>query len=483
MTSLTDRVGKALNRKTYSERLQGVLAELSEERKTDLLHLLSCPVCLPGARESLQLAPGPDLPEQAPPVYSAESGALLAAMEARVPVLVKQMEEQRAAARRLLDELLAHPAERQLALARSPEFGSLDLADLLLEESAGAQTDDPARAEGLARLALPILYQRHAGKGADRIADLKARALVLLGNARRLQGDLEEAEARFREAAFHLTGPPDGIARALYCQMLAALRRDQHREDEAIGLLWRAARLYETNGAILDAAACAAELGFLYLGQDQVHEAFCLAAAVPYLDLYRDLRLALRARLAFAVVQARLGYKSAARKSVEEACPLYCHITSSAQMAEVAWMEGKVALLTGDREDAAALLDTARQSFLLVGNLYDAALASLDLVLAFPKARRRAVEVHALVHEIVERFPAGLDRAEAVKALAAVEMAAAGVVKGGFEDVVAMAAERLRRVRRYPQLRLPSPFPPFHPPAHGADGENRSDSTLDLRRP
>jgi tetratricopeptide (TPR) repeat protein len=463
MKDLAEEVVQAMaNLKDYNERLRGVLAELSQERRADLLHLLSCPICLPGARESLKIAPEPGPPEPPPP-HVAEYGGLLTALESRVPALVQQMEEQRAAARRLLDALLAHPAERQLALARGAEFRSLDLADLLLEDSADARPEDPARAEGLALLALPILYQRHPRKSAERIADLKARALVLLGNARRLQGDLLEADERFREAAFHLTGPPDSIDRALYCQMLAALRRDQHREDEAVGLLLQAANLYRNNGDLLGNAACTAELGFLYLDQDQVHEAFCLAQTVPILDLGRDFRLAVRARLALAVCQARLGYKRPARNQVEDTRPFYSHLTSSAEMAQVAWMEGKVALLTGDREDAATLLETARKGFLSAGNLYDAALASLDLVLALPKARRRAEEVHPLLHEIVERFPADLDRDEAVKALGAVEMAAAGLVHGGLEKVVALAAERLRRVRRYPQLRFPRPHLPVRP--------------------
>ncbi len=196
--------------------------------------------------------------------------------------------------------------------------------------------------------------------------------------------------------------------------------------------------------------------------------------------LHRDGRLVARALLALAVCRAATGRPELARQLVAFARQEYRHAADSAQMAELTWMEGRVALLLGDREDAAALLGTARNAFLSLGNLYDAALASLDLVLAFPRVRRRAVEIHALTHALAERFPLDLDRTEAVKALAVVEMAAAGLVEGRFEDVVAMAAERLRRVRLYPQLRLPPPFPPARPPVLEAEGQKVA-ATFDLR--
>jgi len=434
----------------HAEKLDRFLAELSEERRADLLHLLDCPICRAGARESLGAEPE-DHPR---PDY----GEIVEAVGARVPALVKRMEEQQAEARRLLDRLLAQPAERQVALARTLEFRSLALADLLLCESEGAQPEDPVRAEGLAGLALPILSQRFSGTQAERIAGFKVRALVLLGNARRLQRGLLEADERFRQAAFHLTGPPDSIERALYCRMLAALRRDQRRYDETAGLLWRAASLYRSNGDVLEEGACLAELGFFYLAEGQVHEALsALERACPLVVLHRDVLFAGRALLALAVCRAGTGRPEPARNLLAVFRSRFLPAADSAQRAEAAWMEGKVALLNGDREDAAALLQMARKVFLETGNLYDAALASLDLVLAFPEPRRCLPALHALLHELAARFPPDLDLAEALRALGAVEMVVAGRVPAPLSAVVALAAERLRRVRRYPQLRSAGP--------------------------
>ncbi|HEV8578742.1 MAG TPA: hypothetical protein VGX68_06620 [Thermoanaerobaculia bacterium] len=431
----------------HGERLNRFLEELPREWAPELLHLLDCPICRGAARERLENEPGASSTE-----LSGEYLRILAGLEKRVPALVRQMEEQSAEARRLMDRLLASSPERQTALARKSEFGSLQLAELLLQESASAQPEDAARGEGLARLALVIAEQPRRKKHVERVGEIKARALALLGNARRLQKDLLQADERFRQAAFHLTGPMDGSERALYCQMLAALRRDQHREDEAAGLLWRAARIYGDVGDILEEGACLAELGFLLLAAGQLHEAVPpLARACPMLDFHRDAALGLRARLALAVCYAGTGHGKKARALVTATRALYGHMPGSQAMAEAAWMEGKVALLTGKKEEAAALLETARKAFLNAGNLFDAALASLDLILALPEERRPAA-VHPLLHEISQQFSPEMNLFEVVKALTAVEMAVAGRVRAPLEDVVAVAAERLRRVRRYPQL-------------------------------
>ena len=368
--------------------LASFLDELAPEGKSELLHLLSCPVCRGVARESLEGEPA----EAASEPEGAYDRAF-AALEARAPGLVRQMAEQSAEVQRLFDMLLGSPASQQMALAGSREFGELRLADRLLSESWSAQPENPHWAEVLAYLALRIAEQPFPRRQAGRVEEVKARALVLLGNARRLQGDLREADERFRQAASHLTGPPDAEERALYCHLLAHLRRDQRREDEVAGLLWWAASIYREIGDVLEEGACLAELGFLFLDEGQVQAAIPpLARACPLLDLHRDALLGLRARLKLAVCYAHAGHPEKAHGLLVAARPLYTRVTDSTQMAEVAWLEGKVTLLSGDRENATDLLSTARRSFLGAGKLYEAALATLDVMLALPKAWPRISE-------------------------------------------------------------------------------------------
>ncbi len=453
----------------HDARLAGFLAELTPERKGDLLHLLGCVVCRGVARESLEGEAA-----EAPPEPAEDYDRAFEALEARAPDLVRRMGEQGAEVRRLFDALLGSPAARQMELAGSREFADLRLADMLLLESRSAQPGDLQRAEGLALLALRIAGQPFPRREANRVEEVKARGLALLGNARRLQGDLLEAEECFQRAASHLTCPPDAEERALYCHLLAYLRRDQRREDEVAGLLWRAASIYGELGDALEEGECLAELGFLFLDEGEVQAAIpALARACPLLDVHRDELLGLRARLALAVGYALAGHAERARGLVAAARPLYGRVTDSAAMAEVAWREGKVALLTGDREEAAGLLGTARRSFLGAGRLYEAALASLDAALALPHPRR-VEDVHPLIHEIVERFPADLRRIGVVKALSTVEMAAPRCSEADFEWMVSLAAAAVHRFRRYPaQAFRPGPARPPHlrPESPGFDPE------------
>lgn len=429
----------------HEEKVETLLKDIPREREKDLLHLLDCPECQGYVRDRLA---GEAEKAAAESVYD----RLLQELEARAPGLLREMEAQKAVALRQMDLLLSAPVAQRTALAGSRDFRNLRLAELLLEVSRSAQPADPARSEGLARLALSIAGQEHGPEQAGRACDVKSRAAALIGNARRLVGDRDGAADWFREAVSHLLCPPDSVERAFYCQMLAALRRDQGREDEAAGLLWRAALVYGENGDLLEEAACLAELGFLFLAEDQPYRALpALTRACQVLELHPDTLLAVRAGLALAVCHASLSHEAQALRTLGATRRLYGRITDSGQMAEVTWLEGKVALLTGNLEDAPDLLDTARRSFLKAGRLYEAVFATLDLVLALSRTKRLRT-MRPLIQEIAERFPMDVNQAGALRALSAVETALTGRRGAALEDVVATAVEMLRRFRRNPLL-------------------------------
>ena len=116
---------------------------------------------------------------------------LLRELEARTPGLLKEMEAQSAEARRLMGLLIGCPLEGRVALLARPEFRSLKLAEALLVESWDLQPAEPELSEEMARLAFQVASQRYEPAKAGRVDDLKARASVLEGNARRLAGDRE----------------------------------------------------------------------------------------------------------------------------------------------------------------------------------------------------------------------------------------------------------------------------------------------------
>lgn len=431
--------------KNHEERIYDLLEDLGDARAGDVLHLLGCAGCQDFARKMLrtdQEAGGGE-----GPAY----GELLKELEAKAPGLVQQMEAQAAEAKQLMERLLGNPPGRRMKLAGTPEFRSLRLAELLLLESWGLQPAEPAMSEELADLAYQIAFQPWRAPHAGRADEVKVRASVLLANARRLVRDRPGAEDYFQRAAFYLACPPDSVERAFYCQMLAALRREQGRDDEAAGLLWRAAQVYNECSALLDEGVCLADLGFLFVYNDQAHLALSpLTRACRLVDLHHDPILAVRARLALALCQARLGHEEKARRILEATRPRYPLVAgSSLEMAQVTWIEGRVAALTGNLEDARNLLDTARKSFLQLGRLYDAGFASLDLAVARARAGRLE-SLHDLIHDVVETFPATLKLAGVLRALGMVQTALLAGGNDDLEDVAATAAEQLRHYRRNP---------------------------------
>ncbi len=369
------------------------------------------------------------------------------------PGVLKWMAEQTGEARRLFDRLLGAAADQRKALAASEEFRNLPLVDLLLEESLELQPAEPLRSEELASLGFQIASQPYEPRLASRVDDAKARASVLIGSARRLAGDRAGAEEAFRCAVTHLTCPPDAIERGFYCQHLAALRRDQGRDEEATGLLWRAALIYNKSSDFLEEGACLAELGFLFVADDQAHRAVLpLSRACEVLDLHRDATLAVLARLALAVCHARLGDAERAERLLKAARTMYDRVAdSSRQLAHVTWMEGKVAALTANLEDAPGLLDTARKAFVQQGRLYDAAFASLDLAAVLARAGRLE-SLHFIIHDLVEDFRADVVQIGVLRVLGSVESALLRGRRAELESVITAATERLRSYRRNPLL-------------------------------
>ncbi|HEX7182749.1 MAG TPA: hypothetical protein VF756_12980 [Thermoanaerobaculia bacterium] len=166
-------------------------------------------------------------------------------------------------ARRLFQELMSAEADRRWTLARQAGFGSLELADLLVQESLRVQSEEPGWSEELAELALAVAERVEPGAAEGRANDLKALALCLMANARRLRGDWPGAEEALGAVAVVLTAPPDSFERAFYCQTLAWLREAQGQVHEAVALLWRAARVFRAVGAPEEQRACLGRLGAL----------------------------------------------------------------------------------------------------------------------------------------------------------------------------------------------------------------------------
>lgn len=370
--------------------------------------------------------------------------------------------------RRLHRALMRVSVPRRQVLARSAEFASVPLAWKLLAESLREQPANPRDSEELARLALLIARQPHPRELASQVADARARACSLIGNARRLRQERTVAEDMFRQAAFNLTGPPDSPERAFYCRMLAPLRRDQGHLDEAIGLLWRAAAIYGGNEVDLDEGLCLAELGCLLLDEGQPERALApLERAWRLLDPRFAPAASPRAGLSLALCFAEQGEVESALSLVERCRPMLERAGGDTPMLH--WLDGRVALLTGRPEVARGLLEAARRGFFAGRRLHEASLATLDLALLAAEAGKLE-RFHPLLHDLGHFFALDLRLAAVLRTLDGFGLAA---LRGGgdLRAAAATAADRLRRLRRSPRLGLEAGGPRSHavapPPAAG----------------
>ena len=369
------------------------------------------------------------------------------------PGLLNQLDAWNAEARQLLSRLMDAPKEQRRALITRNEFRTLRLVDLLLEESHDLLPAQPRQSEELADLAFQIASQRHKPALSRRHDDARAQACVLTGAARRLTGNVQGAEKSFSRAAIYLTGPPESFERALYCQHLAALRLDQERDDVATSLLWRAALIFNESADVLEEAACLAELGLLFVAGDQVDRAILpLTRAGEALDLHPDPSLTVLARLGLAVCHARLGEAEKAQHLVKTARRLVGRISKTPrQSAQIAWMEGKVAALTGNLDDAPGLLDTAFKAFIRQERLMDAAFAGLDLAGALAR-QGRLDSLRPVIDAIVEGFRTDIRQIGVLRVLGIVESALVRGRRAELGSVIASATATLRQYRRNPLL-------------------------------
>lgn len=165
--------------------------------------------------------------------------------------------------RQLMNELLATQGHRRRDAVRQERFRNLLLAELLVAESERFEEACPDKARELAELARLVSDQPYPGSLLARVDNILARSHCLQGNACRLSGDRDGAEQQFRQAVSALTGPPNSIERAFYCQRLAYLREEQGKLDEATALLWRAAGIFREGRATEAQAACLRRLAIL----------------------------------------------------------------------------------------------------------------------------------------------------------------------------------------------------------------------------
>ena len=417
-----------------------------------LLHVLDCKDCrekLHGALSSGRkrttakvllfgaLADGQE-------VYPQLDGAIHRALSAG------KLEDERG--RELVRELLKHPRRRRWVLVANCErYRRWSLAAQLLNESREASFADAHEGEHLARLALALAERLDPDVYGQRlIRDLEARAHATLGNALRLAGDLSRADDCFHAGRACLEGSFDPLEEGSFLTLLASLRRDQRRFDEALAYLERAIGIFEevrANDLLVRALTTQASL---HLDQGAAEEALPpLLKALPLVEEAAEPRTAMAIQQNLAMCYAELGRYHEAQRIWSANRRYYDRFGDRWTQLKAQWLEGIIAAASGRAEHAEGCFTRVRDRYLEEGLAYDAAMVSLDLAMLYAE-QGRAAELESLAAAMLPVFASHDIHREAKTALSffrrAVEMRQATV------GVVRRVASYLKKSRLQPEL-------------------------------
>jgi len=439
----------------HSRALRTVLPDLPAGQEAALLHLILCPLCQTSALLHLHESIG-----GTETAYKPDYGPLWDRLDERLPQLLEQAGLRCAEAEELLAALLSYPAGQQGKVLQEPRFHSRFLLDLLLDRSGAAQPQDPRLSESLAALAAQLgvrLFRQDSEE--EEAALCQARAANLAGNARRLLGKADAAEAALGTAAHFLAFTWGHSRESLsLCRYLGLLRWEQGRLEEAEGLLRQAARGFGELGLPCEEGASRGLLGLLSLERNQAGRAIrLLQASREALDPEARPWLTAQVGLNLALGLAESGRFDQARHVFAEAAALDRWVTAEADQVRLHWLRGRVHARLGHPEEAEPLLETARRRLIEKHSLPEATLCSLDLAVVLV-ATGRAAELPRLLRDIEETFSAeeALDVTRRVSRQFVEAVAGTARIPCGY---LAEAAFTLRRVFRFRGYRIePLPF-------------------------
>lgn len=349
----------------------------------------------------------------------------------------------------LAAELMLRPAPaRREAVRKSRRYQLLGLCEAFRDESRREGLRDVARAVELAELAVEVADCLDSSfYGGRLVADERALAYAILGNACRVAGDLFGAERQLRTAldllAFGSGGPTE---RAEVLSLLASLRIDQSRFDESVELLKVVASHYGEQG--LDRLEgktlikMAAAVGTSGAWEESIE---LLARAIDLLDDEQDARMIFWARHNVVAALVKADRFVEAAESLREIAPLYERFAEDREaLLRKRRVEGLIAAGLGQLVEAENALLEVRARLSDQDRAFDCALVTLDLA-ALYLDQGRTDEVKGLAEEMYPIFRSQDVHRQALAALVLFKQAALSeAVSVGFVRDVAKYLDRAR---------------------------------------
>lgn len=351
---------------------------------------------------------------------------------------------------RLLAALMEHPEEARLRrLVREEGFHTWGLAQLLLQKSLQQVHSAPRAAVEMAELAVVLAdHLPEAAYHPEWVGDLKAKSWAVLGNARRVVGELSSAEAAFRRALALLDGESTGRpqVRAELLELLASLRREQGRGTEALTLLEQTEAIYRDLGDLPDIGRVQLQRAKSLEEAGRFAETVeALQQATSLLDPAHDAHLLACAAKGQIFALIHLDRLQEARDQMNGLWKGYRWSELEAQ--RLRWMEAQIAQGLEEWQAAEALYSQIQAWFLDHDLAFDAALVSLDLAVLYAQTGRDD-DLQALAVQVLPLFQAqGVGR-EALAALLLFQQAL---------ERKSLTVELLKEVREVVRRRRPRP--------------------------
>lgn len=369
-----------------------------------------------------------------------------------------RIEEERAAAESLVEELLQVPISRWHSHLRLIEgVCTSGLVETLLVNARARFSTAPKEFGEIADLAIEVAEALNpAGYPAGRVAHVRGLAWKDRANALRLQGRVQDALWSLDEAERHFRSQPIpefDLAIVDYVRATVLVETDQLQMG--LDLAKRSGEVFlEYGQEERHRHARMVEGGVLFnLGQPREAREIYLALLKPTQQA-NDTATLVMLFVNIGQCSVNLNDKDMASIYFLQAATVAEELGMTSEVISARWGLGRLLVSTGQLEDGIDRLRQAERELLKVGTEGDAALVSLEIAEAL-LAIGRPDEVPAICRRLVERFVRTGSQKRAVTALAFLKEAA---------ETGTATTELVRHVRNYVEALPRQPELLFLPP-------------------